>query len=902
MCEVGVGELYPVGRVAAEYDDTTALWSGDVRLGTASGRAARDERHVKVCGLWLHVFRPRNKERPPVASYHHLDLTTVASSAEDTVTLTYRRPGSGSGGSGSGGGSSGDAQRTAVVKLCGADVVGAVRALRTALKGVHCGDAEMNYVVLCLSPAWLERTEPQGAREATVAALLAQAYRAQCSYRGVCWTPVFADYVDAVTSAEAVSAPASTSKSAQAAATTTKGEQEQDGQEPEGHEEEEEESTEEAPVLDLTGCPGVASYANGHGADGTAVTDPAVAVAALADDRHFRGVVVRGTESAGLVGAAGALLATNRTVTKVVLADVAGTASRALEPWARCWRHGAVQVLSLAGTRLPSGSFAAFARALGAADVPLRVLDLAGCRLAARAVGALLAAVSASATLTASLRTLVLSGNSFSRACWAALAAWLGAHGAALPLRTLGLADTGAPLAALLPVLCGAPRLARLARLDIAHNSFAPGRTGARLDALPRALPALTYLGAADVGFGAATVEPFVAAFGAARTLAERRTRAPVALDLSHNALGADGGAAVARACAALAGVAVLDLTACRIPVAQVLAILDALRDATGLAHLWLGGNVGTGSDRDIEHLGARVAAFAAAHPALRALDIAAAPASAFARPPRTALRALLAPAALAANTTLRTLDISGYRLGDRGAVALAQTLRANSTLTQLAYDRNDITPTGLQCIAHALRANSTLQHIALPHDDYRAQLAAAARSPADFAALAQAHADIARICHNNHAALRTPPVARPTCALDVPAPSPLFAKPTPIPTAGNPQPEPLHFDTPEGEMEDEEEEEDDDDKEEGDEGHGCEQVHHSEEGKEDDDDGAGDEEDRDEGGDDDDAPPPPTPPRLPAAVPSPVAAPPADEAEQQQQAPAQPRKTKTHNTLRLDL
>ena len=876
MCEVGVGELYPVGRAAAEYDDTEALWSGDVLLGTASGRDARDERHVKVCGLWLHVFRPRNKERPPAASYHHLDLTTIASTAEDTVTLTYRPPGTAN--SGGGGGT----QRTVVVKLKGADVVGAVRALRTALKGVHCGDAEMNYVVLCLSPAWLERTEPQGASEVTVAASIAQAYRAQCSYRGVCWTPVLADYIEEVIQAESE--------------TTATTREDDEKEEKEGEEEEARRGGggggggAPAPELDLTDCPGVSSFANGHGVDGTAVTDPAVAVAALADDRHFRGVVVRGTESAELVGAAGALLATNRSVTKVVLAGVAGTAGRALDVWARTWRHGAVQVLSFAGTRLPSAAFAAFAAALGAADVPLRVLDLGGCRLSARAVAALLAAVRASATLTAALRTLVLSGNSFSSACWAALGAWLGAYGGALPLRTLGLADTGAPLAALLPALCGATRLARL---DVAHNSFAPGRTGARLDALPRALPALTYLGAADVGFGAATVEPFLAAWGAARTLAERRTRAPVALDLAHNALGADGGAAVARACAALAGVAVLDLTACRIPVAQVLAILDALRDAACLEHLWLGGNVGTGSDRELEHLGTRVAAFAAAHPALRALDIAAAPTPGLSRLPRDALRGLLAPRALAANTTLRALDISGYRLGDVGAVALAQTLRANTTLTQLAYDRNDITPTGLRCIAHALRANTALQHIALPHDDYRAQLAAAARDPADLAALAQAHAAIARICHANHAALRTPPVTRPTCALDVPAPSPLFTKPAPIPTAGN-QPHPVDIHPESG---DDEEEEDEEDEGVHEEHHECVQEHHEdeEEGDEEmaDEDaaehGVDDVADGDADGDADDAPPPPTPPRAPAAVPD------APDA-------AKARKSKTHNTLRLDL
>lgn len=63
-------------------------------------------------------------------------------------------------------------------------------------------------------------------------------------------------------------------------------------------------------------------------------------------------------------------------------------------------------------------------------------------------------------------------------------------------------------------------------------------------------------------------------------------------------------------------------------------------------------------------------------------------------------------------NTSLTELSIEGNKLGDEGAVAIANFLRRNHGVTKLQLDGNKISLTGWTAIAAGIRRNTTLQHM----------------------------------------------------------------------------------------------------------------------------------------------------------------------------------------------
>ena len=64
---------------------------------------------------------------------------------------------------------------------------------------------------------------------------------------------------------------------------------------------------------------------------------------------------------------------------------------------------------------------------------------------------------------------------------------------------------------------------------------------------------------------------------------------------------------------------------------------------------------------------------------------------------------------ALAINSTLTTLDLSGNEVWDEGAVRLAEALTTNSTLTTLNLIANKFGDEGAKRLAEALAINSSL-------------------------------------------------------------------------------------------------------------------------------------------------------------------------------------------------
>ena len=74
-------------------------------------------------------------------------------------------------------------------------------------------------------------------------------------------------------------------------------------------------------------------------------------------------------------------------------------------------------------------------------------------------------------------------------------------------------------------------------------------------------------------------------------------------------------------------------------------------------------------------------------------------------------------------NSTVLQLNLSGNRMGDKLAVAVAEMLRYNTCLVDLSLDDNRTTITGFQAIEYSLHRNRTLQKFDSPITDIKRSL-----------------------------------------------------------------------------------------------------------------------------------------------------------------------------------
>jgi len=72
----------------------------------------------------------------------------------------------------------------------------------------------------------------------------------------------------------------------------------------------------------------------------------------------------------------------------------------------------------------------------------------------------------------------------------------------------------------------------------------------------------------------------------------------------------------------------------------------------------------------------------------------------------------------LATNEKLKTLDISGNQMGNKGATALGKAIQTNETLEVLRWDLNGTTLQGFQAFNFGLRRNVTVKSMPLPIND----------------------------------------------------------------------------------------------------------------------------------------------------------------------------------------
>ena len=696
------GEKYELGFNASEYGDDHILWDGDIKFSKRRDSPPKNARHMVVSELWTHLF----KDHSFSTGMHHLNLVSIVSNSANSniVSLEFRK--------------ANDGKKTFVIHVSTSDPAGLILALRTALKRVHGGAAELNFLMLSLTPELMERTDPEDTDDFTVAKGVGEAYRAYCSFYKRPWTHVFQEYVDSLTS----------------------------GATPK--------------VFDLTHCPGVGGQGSSE------ILDVQMAFLALMDDRHFNTLCLSEVNCNTVVSAVGGVLKSNRAATRLILEDIPGEHS--LASWLPTFPKSAVQCVSFCNTHLNSRAFIAFAPCIKTAARPFVSFDFTNCKLSSRAVRTFLDSIRQNEELSATLKHLSLSGNSFDSNCWTSLAQWFDMYQAALPLESLGIANTGGSIDYIKPYI---EKVKHLQSIDLSGNSFNQ-KNGNILEPLIRNMGGFRFFGAADMGLTPHNAACVMTAF------CGNRSHNEVALSLARNNLGRDGALVLARAARSLVALTDLDLSDNHIPSENLIDLLDGLQESGCLRALWLCNNVGSGMP-DTPEFTHELMRFANTHPTLAVLDIST---EGRGRPVKDSLTPLFEE--LRNNSSLRYLGISGYGIGDVGASMLCEALKNNKTLTQLVYDRNQITVTGWECLALALKTNGTMQHMPLPQEDFKEELQRTSKSanPEHFRRAVETQDEIARICHDHFAELHTPEVVRVRCIPDFATPSVSFVKPPHLP------------------------------------------------------------------------------------------------------------------------
>eukprot|EP00727_Mastigamoeba_balamuthi_P005089 m51a1_g14579 hypothetical protein (1397) ;mRNA; r:1110358-1115808 len=550
--------------------------------------------------------------------------------------------------------------------LCfkGPGVWSAVRAIRTAARALRCGAPEPQHVAIAFSSPHPESTI---ADEYTLRPWegVAEAYSAWCAYHGVAEQPLFATYIEQLLAHR--TGPA---------------------------------------VLDLSRCPGVES--------GLACSaDLACSVLALAGDTAFRALVSRGVVCDRLFEAVGTALRSNRALTKVCV-EGTGPAEQDLRPLAASLPASLVQVLSFANCRLSSSSFTDFCFSLSTIARPLISLNFYGCKLSSKSCVGLFKALGANATLGESLQHIDVGGNRIEHTGTAAAAAWFAANPGRLSLRSFHAPGASLDLGTLLPRLQSAAPC--LTSLDISGNALDASAARALAECAPKMLQ-LSRLCLSDCSLSHESLDRVLA------SLASNHNG--LYLDLSRNALNPAGVAALCAAAAsgALAGLAHLDVSACRLTSKHVCELVAALRGRESLRSLFVGHNM-SASDRELPEAVAALVSLLSSSATLCALSV-----QARASPLQRALHPLLE--AVGDNQRITYLDVSGNALGDAGMSVLAKSLKKNTSLVELSVDCNKVGINGFLALAMVLPANRTLQHLPFPHFDEAALLSTLPLPPA---------------------------------------------------------------------------------------------------------------------------------------------------------------------------
>eukprot|EP01114_Cavostelium_apophysatum_P024573 TRINITY_DN965_c0_g1_i1.p1 TRINITY_DN965_c0_g1~~TRINITY_DN965_c0_g1_i1.p1 ORF type:complete len:960 (+),score=342.73 TRINITY_DN965_c0_g1_i1:143-3022(+) len=325
-------------------------------------------------------------------------------------------------------------------------------------------------------------------------------------------------------------------------------------------------------------------------------------------------------------------------------------------------------------------------------------VDISNCGIMKAGLTAIAGALKKNAHMSSTLTYFDISNNKLEAEGSSALAAFLANTNS---IRYLFLGNTMANTEVIIGAIqrgCG-----ELSQLDVSGNKFAKS---ANLPKYLQGTAHLNNLNLSNTQGPESTYKEIVSAFAGNVYLKD------CVLNISENKLGPAGARSLASIADKLHNIVSFDVGDNEFGDEGITVLADALCHNSSIKHLSLAGNFRGKPGKARPHAIDSIANLINSECPIESLNLSA--------PKGAELKNDLIPFlyALATNESLKSLDISGNQIGNKGAVALGKAIQTNESLETLKWDNNLTTLAGFQGFNNGLRRNHTLKNMPMPIND----------------------------------------------------------------------------------------------------------------------------------------------------------------------------------------
>jgi Ran GTPase-activating protein (RanGAP) involved in mRNA processing and transport len=352
---------------------------------------------------------------------------------------------------------------------------------------------------------------------------------------------------------------------------------------------------------------------------------------------------------------------------------------------------------------------AALGKALGAMTHGLGSLNLDGCEAGRKGMASLCGGLKANKHMTKTLSQLNLANNKMDATSSSNLAEFLKNPNV---LQDLNVSSTGANIGLLLQA--GSRGCAELTVLDISHNKIDSNTAGALKNFL-QATSKLQEFHCADTNIPVNVLRNLI------KGIVDNKYLSNFHLDISQNRqLGVLGANMIAGLAGEIGTIKILNLNDNGFGDEGLAILAEQLCQNTSIVDLRLGDNFGGKTKNRTQTLDNLIELISSEAP-IEKLDL-----SASRKDNELGTDLLPFIYALATNDSLKSLNISGHKMGDKGGIAIGKALQTNRHLKALEWDDNNTNLAGFVGFNVGLERNTVLINCPLPVND----VASAMKSP----------------------------------------------------------------------------------------------------------------------------------------------------------------------------
>jgi len=369
-------------------------------------------------------------------------------------------------------------------------------------------------------------------------------------------------------------------------------------------------------------------------------------------------------------------------------------------------RNIALTTIIVSNNGIEDKGMQSFATYIGALSKGIVKLDVSNCGATKVGMSALFTAMKKNVHMSGSLSYFDISGNKLESEGSGALSTFLANPNV---LRTFLLSNTNANCEVVTGAIVRGCK--ELANLDLSANKFAK-KESFNISQFLTGSATLTNLNLENTGAPVESYKEIITAMCGNVYLKDCK------LNVAENKLGVPGARVLSSMSDKLTNIVSLDLRDNEFGDEGVSTLCDGLCYNTTLKHLSLAANFkGANKGKVKGHAIESLIKLIASECPLESLNISGGKGS--------ELKHDLTPFiyALATNETLKSVDVSGHQMGNRGGFCLGKAIQTNETLDTLKWDHNATTLQGFQSFCIGLSRNLTIKNVPLPINDISAAL-----------------------------------------------------------------------------------------------------------------------------------------------------------------------------------